>query len=157
MPDEATADHQVLLELHERGVAKFVLVYGVAFAAIGVVIALFGHYWGLVGLAPLPLFIWLSRNIGSKRLLLTTQGVRYAKRRGTPALDVFAPWPTVKQVELEIKTGRRNDGTTRYTYCLVFDRAADKPIRYMFGSRPSDELLKTVTRICSEHDVPVRG
>jgi hypothetical protein len=123
------------------------------FAAGGIVPAVFGYYWGLVTLVVLPPSIWMSRHLASQRLVLTTKGVLYERGKGSRALDVFVPWPTIEKVELVVSRGRKSDGSPTYDHYLVFEHAEPKPLRYLLASRPSKELLKSVGRICREQGV----
>lgn len=155
MNDEAALEGEVLLDMNERRAARFVLGYGIALSVAGIVPAILGYYWWLLTLAALPLFIWMSRQMASKRLLLTTNGIRYERGPRARVPQVFAAWSTIKRVSLEVERGRNSDGKKTYDHYLVVDHGEPKPIRYLFGSRPSDELLKQVGRICRDHEVAV--
>lgn len=158
MEDPTTPDGAVLLELGNRGSARFILGYGVVFALGGVVVASFrGDVLPLVTVAPLPFFIWMSRRLGRRRIVFTTTGVLCAGGGGSPELDDFVPWETILRVTFVTKKHRMSDGTPSYAFSLSFERGEAESVRYPFPSRPSDETLAAIVRMCSERDVATAG
>jgi hypothetical protein len=151
-----TVEGEILLELANRGSARFILGYGVVFALAGLAVAALGYPIALVALLPLPLFLFLSRRMSRKRVVFTTMGVLCAPGHH-PALDAFVRWSEIEKAVFVTKRDTNSSGGGHFRWALKLERRNLDPVLYWFPSRPSDEELGAIARLSTDRGVTFVG